>query len=157
MAYHLLAFAEIEAGHCETSLQLLERGRRLLGAELSEFEDARFSIEEARAHVLVGNVREAARAGAKAAGLVDAITPADRGRAYGTLADVFLATGDEQRALELYEKALDLLVANGRPFAVELGRRYADLLEAKGDTAGALRVLRRATDAASSSGARGSN
>lgn len=157
MAYHLLAFAEIEAGHGETSLQLLERGRRLIGAELSEFEDARFSIEEARAHVLVGNVREAARAGAKAAGLVDAITPADRGRAYGTLADVFLATGDEQRALELYEKALDLLVANGRPFAVELGRRYADLLEAKGDTAGALRVLRRATDAASSSGARGSN
>jgi tetratricopeptide (TPR) repeat protein len=148
MAYHLLAFAEIEAGHGETALQLLERGRRLLGPELSQFEDARFSIEEARAHVLVGNIREAALAGRRAVGLVGAITPADRGRAYGTLADVFLATGADERALELYEKALDLLVANGRQYAVEVGRRYADLLESKGDTAGALRVLRRATDAA---------
>jgi tetratricopeptide (TPR) repeat protein len=150
MAYHLLAYAEIEAGHGETALQLLERGRRLIGRDLSELDDARFSIEEARAHVLVGSIPEAARAGAKAVELVRAVTPADRGRAYGTLADVFLATGADERALELYEKALDLLVENGRPHAVELGRRYADLLESRGDTAGALRVLRRATDAAAS-------
>src|SRR5690349_21678926 len=154
MAYHLLAFAEIEAAHGETALQLLERGRRLMGTDLSELDDARFSLEEARAYVLVGKIREAALAGRRAVGLVDAITPADRGRAYATLADVFLATGADERALELYEKALDLLVANGRQYAVEVGRRYADLLESKGDTAGALRVLRRATDAASPASAR---
>jgi transcriptional regulator with XRE-family HTH domain len=150
MAYHLLAFAEIEAGHGEAALQLLGRGRRLIGHELSELDDARFSIEEARAHVLVGSIPEAARAGARAVGLVRSITPADRGRAYGTLADVFIATGADDRALELYEKSLELLVEHGKPYAVELGRRYADLLEARGDTAGALRVLRRATDATAS-------
>jgi tetratricopeptide (TPR) repeat protein len=150
MAYHLLAFAEIEAGHGEAALQLLGRGRRLIGGELSELDDARFSIEEARAHVIVGSIPEAARAGARAVGLVRSITPADRGRAYGTLADVFMATGADERALELYEKSLELLVEHGKPYAVELGRRYADLLEARGDTAGALRVLRRATDATAS-------
>jgi tetratricopeptide (TPR) repeat protein len=150
MAYHLLAFAEIEAGHGEAALQLLGRGRRLIGHDLSELDDARFSIEEARAHVLVGSIPEAARAGARAVGLVRSITPADRGRAYGTLADVFMSTGADERALELYEKSLELLVEHGKPYAVELGRRYADLLEARGDTAGALRVLRRATDATAS-------
>jgi tetratricopeptide (TPR) repeat protein len=150
MAYHLLAYAEIDAGHGEAALELLERGRELIGSELSEFDDARFSIEEARALIVAGRHREAARAGARAVELARAITPSDRGRAYATLADVFLAAGDTGRAQELFERGLDLLVEHGRPFAVETGRRYADLLEAQGDTAGALRVLRRATDAAPS-------
>jgi hypothetical protein len=37
---------------------------------------------------------------------------------------------------------------------IEAGRKYADLLEAEGDTAGALRVLRQATNAAATSNQR---
>ena len=67
-----------------------------------------------------------------------------------TLADVFLAAGDRERARMLLGQALDLLVEHGRRVAVDAGRRLADLLEAEGDTAGALEVLKRATAASSS-------
>jgi tetratricopeptide (TPR) repeat protein len=98
--------------------------------------------------VIAGRVPEAAQAGARALELVSEIAVGDQGRAYVALADVFIASGDRARARGLYEKGLDLLIEHARPYALETGRRYADLLEAEGDTAGALRVLRRATDAA---------
>jgi transcriptional regulator with XRE-family HTH domain len=49
MAYHLLAYAEIEAGNGEEALELLARGRALFGSELGRADDARFSLDEARA------------------------------------------------------------------------------------------------------------
>ncbi len=150
MAYHLLAFAEIESGEGEKALALLAKGRQLFGDELSAADDARFSIEEARALVLTNQVQEAARAGATAFELVGELSPGDRGGAYVALGDVFLAAGNGDRAGRLFEKGLDLLIEHNKPRALEAGRRYADLLEAEGDTAGALRVLRRVTDAASS-------
>jgi hypothetical protein len=64
-----------------------------------------------------------------------------------TLADVFLAAGDRERARMLLGQALDLLVEHGRRVAVDAGRRLAELLEEDGDTAGALEVLKRATHA----------
>ena len=148
MAHHLLAFAEIEAGNGQAALDLLERGRTLLGSEMTETDAVMFSIERARALVLMGDVHEAARAGAVAFDLLDVMPPGDRGHAYVTLADVFVAVGDIERARALYGAGLDLLVEHGKPRVIEAGRKYADLLEAEGDTAGALRVLRQATDAA---------
>lgn len=148
MAYHTLAYAEIEARHAERALGLLERGRELMASSFSPADEAKFSIEEGRALVLLDRVGDAARAAGRALEYVDALSPGDRGRAYATLADVFLAAGDEDRARMLYERGLDLLVEYGKPYALEAGRRYADVLESAGDTAGALRVLRLATDAA---------
>lgn len=147
MAYHLLAFSQIEIGDGEQALELLERGRAMFGGEMTAADDARFSIEEARAKVLVGRVSDAARSAATAFELMHALSPGDQGNAYVTLADVFLAAGDTGRALELYEKGLDLLTVHNTNRALDAGRKYADLLEAAGDTAGALRVLRRATEA----------
>jgi tetratricopeptide (TPR) repeat protein len=150
MAYHLLAFAEIESGNGEKALDLLARGRSLFGEELTGADDARFSIQEARALMLAGRVHDAARAGAIAFERAGELSPADRGQAYVALADVFLAADDSDRAKQLYEAGLDLLLEHHTPRVLEAGRKYADLLEAEGDTAGALRILRRATDAASS-------
>jgi transcriptional regulator with XRE-family HTH domain len=149
MAYHMLAYIEIERGNGETALTLLEKGRHLMGSAFAPADEAKFGVEEARALILVGRVADAARAGSRALELVDALSPGDRGRAYTTLAEVFLRAGDEEKGRLLYERGLDLLVEHGKPYALDAGRRYADLLEAAGDTAGALRVLRRATDAAS--------
>ena len=73
--------------------------------------------------------------------------PADRGRAFITLADVFLASGDQVRGRMLLEQGLDNLIEHGNRFALDAGRRLADLLEAEGDTAGAFEVLKRATSA----------
>src|SRR5205085_11167725 len=98
MAYHLLAFAEIEAGNGEAALGLLDHGRGLLGPELTDTVQVWFSVERARALVLTGDVHEAARAGAVAFDLLDAMPPGDRGHAYITLADVFVAAGDTERA-----------------------------------------------------------
>jgi hypothetical protein len=118
----------------------------LFGGELTKAGDARFAIEEARALVLTGQVNEAARAGSVAFELVDELSPGDRGGAYVALADVFRASGDLGRARMLYEQGLELVLEHNRSRALEAGRKYADLLEADGDTAGALRVLRLATD-----------
>jgi len=65
-----------------------------------------------------------------------------------TLGDVFLASGDVDRARSLYERALDLLLEHGRRYALDAGRRLADLLEEQGDAAAALQVLKRASEAA---------
>ena len=85
----------------------------------------------------------------RAVEVLDAVQPGDRGRAYVTLGDVFLATGDTDRARTLFEEGVELLLENGPRFALEPARRLADLLESEGDTAGALEVLKRATAASS--------
>jgi tetratricopeptide (TPR) repeat protein len=151
MAYHLLAHAEIQAGNSEEALRLLERGRSLFGGELTEREDARFSLEETRALMSLGQHAEAARKAAYTLGLLDAVNPGDRGLAYVTLADVFLAAGDRNRPKMLLGQALELLSEHVKPMALDAGRKLAALLEEDGDTAGALQVLKRAAEASSSS------
>jgi tetratricopeptide (TPR) repeat protein len=148
MAYHLLAYSEIEAKNYDVALTLLERGRELFGRDLGNRDEARFSIEEARALIGLGRESDAARAASRALGVIEVMQPADRGRAYVTLADVFLAAGDGVRARMLLEQGLEVLLEHGRRFALDAARRLADLLEAEGDTAGALEVLKRATEAA---------
>jgi tetratricopeptide (TPR) repeat protein len=148
MAHHLAAYAEIESGNYEEALALLDRGRELFGDEMGKRDDARFSMEEARALVGLERYPDAARAASNALELLETMQPADRGRAYVTLSDVFLASGDGVRGRMLLEQGLDNLIEYGNRFALDAGRRLADLLEAEGDTAGALDALKRATEAA---------
>jgi transcriptional regulator with XRE-family HTH domain len=148
MAYHLAAHAEVEAGNGAEALALLERGRGLFGRDLGARDDARFSTVEARALVLVGRARDAARVAANALELLDVLGPGDRGLAYVALADVFRTASDNDRAKMLLGQALELLVDHGPKSALDAARPLADLLEADGDTAGALAVLKRATSAA---------
>jgi tetratricopeptide (TPR) repeat protein len=145
MAYHLLAYAEIESGNAQEALELLRHGRELFGSELGARDEARFSLEEARALFALERHADAARTGARTLALLDAVSPGDRGRAYVTLGDIFAAAGDGERAKMLYAQALDLLLEHARQYALDAGRRLADLLEAEGDTSGALRVLKSAT------------
>jgi tetratricopeptide (TPR) repeat protein len=149
MAYHLLAYAEIECGNAEEALVLLDRGRTLFGHELTDRDDARFSLEEARALMALGRHAEAARKAARALELLDAVSAGDRGHAYVTLSDVFLASGDRERPKMLLGQALELLSEHARPMALDAGRKLAALLEEDGDTAGALQVLKRAAEASS--------
>ncbi len=150
MAYHLLAYAEVEAGNAEEALILLDSGRTLFGRELTDRDDARFSLEEARALMALGRNSEAALKAARALELLDAVSPGDRGLAYVTLADVFLAVGDRERPKMLLGQALELLSEHFKPMALDAGRKLAALLEEDGDTSGALQVLKRAAEASSS-------
>ncbi|MFL5962974.1 MAG: helix-turn-helix domain-containing protein [Gaiellaceae bacterium] len=150
MAYHLLAYAEIASGNSEEALVLLDRGRALFGSELTERDDARFSLEEARALMSLGRHADAARKAARTLELLDAVSPGDRGHAYVALADVFLAAGDRERPKMLLGQALELLSEHVRAAALDAGRKLAALLEEDGDTAGALQVLKRAAEASAS-------
>jgi tetratricopeptide (TPR) repeat protein len=152
MAYHLLAHAEVEAGNGEEALSLLDRGRRLFGRDLGPRDDARFSLEEARALLALDQQNEAARKAARTLELLDAVNPGDRAHAYFVLADVFSRVGDRDRAKMLLGQALDLATEHLKPFALDIGRRLADLLEEEGDTAGALQVLKRAADVSAGAG-----
>jgi tetratricopeptide (TPR) repeat protein len=147
LAYNLLAYTEIESGNYAEALELIARGRALLG-DSGKRAAARFAIEEARALIGLDRYADAARAASKALELLETMQPADRGRAFVTLADVFLASGDAVRGRMLLEQGFDNLIEHGNRFALEAGRRLADLLESEGDTAGALEVLKRATEAA---------
>lgn len=147
MAYHLLAHTEVEAGNGEEALRHLERGRELFGNDLGARDDARFSTAEAKALVIAGRPQDAARAASRAVELLDALGPSDRGLAYVALADVFSSVGEGERAKMLLGQALDLLVDHNAKVALEAARPLAELLEADGDTAGALTALKRATDA----------
>ena len=154
MAYHLLAHAEVESGNGEEALRLLERGRALFARDLGRRDDAKFSIEEARALSSLGRNREAALVAMRALELIDSVGPGDRGRAYVTLAGVFSAVGDGERPKMLLEQALELLLENGTKAALEAARPLADLFEAEGNTAAALAVLKRATESTAASSAR---
>lgn len=145
MAYHLLAFAEVEAGNGEEALGYIETGRAYFAGEMTERDVAKFSLEEARALLLLGRKRPAAKVAASTLQLIDFVDPQDRGRSFVALGDVFASVGEQETARDLYEKAFDLLAEQGRPYIVTAARRLADLLEEEGDAKGALVVLKRAT------------
>lgn len=145
MAYHLLATTEVEAGNGAEALRLLEYGRELRGGELDSAEEARFATLEARALVLAGRPADAARAATRALESLAALSPGDRGLTFVSLGEIFSAAGEDARARHLLEEALELLLVHRPRRALEAARKLAELLEADGDTAGALEVLKRAT------------
>jgi tetratricopeptide (TPR) repeat protein len=143
MAYHLLAYAEVEAGESASALEHLERGRELFAGTMTDVEDAKFAIEEARALLALRRLKDAARAASRALALMEALDPGDRGRSYVVLAGVFKANGEPERALELYELALELLEEHGRPYVVDAAAQLAQLLEDLGRPLDALQTLKR--------------
>lgn len=148
MAYHLLAFAQIEAGNGSEALDMLGRARELFGNEMTLRDQAKFALEETRALALLGRKSAAAKAGARALELIEWIDPQDRGRAYVALGDVFLAGGNREQARTVYEAGVEELEEHGKPYLISAAGRLAELLEADGDTVGALAVLKRATSVA---------
>jgi tetratricopeptide (TPR) repeat protein len=144
MAYHLLAYAEVESGNAREALTLLQRGRELFGDRFTDRDEAKFSLEEARASLSEADTRAAARAATRALETIAALEPGDRGRAYVVLGDVFRANGDGVRALELYEQAVELLEEHGKPHLLDAAERLAGQLEDEGRAAEALAVLKRA-------------
>ena len=143
-AHHLLAFLEIEEGNAQEALDLLRRGRRLLGDEASKLEIAKFKLEEARALARIGEAEEAGAIAMQTMPLLAECDPPDAGRAYLTLAEVFEQIGERPRALELCELAVEVLEQNGLPYLSDAYARLGELLKAEGRTEEALEVLEKA-------------
>jgi tetratricopeptide (TPR) repeat protein len=150
MAYHLLAYAEIEAGNPDAALEHLEYGRRTFGRTMTAREDAKFAIEETRALLALDRTQEAAKAASVALGKLQALEPGDQGRAYILLGEVFHRTGDPERAIELLELAVELLEESGKPYVLDAASKLSDVLAEVGRSDQALAVLRRAVAAGQS-------
>jgi tetratricopeptide (TPR) repeat protein len=144
MAYHLLAYAEFEAGEPESALTQLDRGRTLFERTMTAGDEAKFALEETRALLALDRVKEAAQRASQALGKLDALNAQDRGRAYCLLGEVFAASGDSERAIELLELAVELLEESGKPYVIDAAGKLSDVLEQAGRTSDALAVLRRA-------------
>jgi tetratricopeptide (TPR) repeat protein len=150
-AHQLLAFIELERGEPTEALILLREGRAILGEGAEKLEVAKFKLEEARALAAIGEHEEAASLAMETMAVLSEANPPDAGRAYQTLAGVFVAMGDQARGKELYEMAIESLEAHGAPYVVEAYTALADLLKAEGKTAEALEVLEKAVAARAAS------
>ena len=131
-AFLLLAFAELDSGHPEEALRLLETGITLLGDQGTEHDRAQFHLETARALAMLGRTEEAASLAMRTAAEFRSGHPANVGRTYAALAEAFEQQAEPERALELYELALELLEDPPSRYLADTYARYAALLEQLG-------------------------
>ena len=143
-AHHLMAHVELERGNAEEALELLERGRELAvragGADIAD----RFRVDKARALAALGRDEEAVALAVEVGDALAETTPEQAARAYAVAADVFARTGDSAKALEWYERAVELVGERHADFVRDVSSKMAELLEAEGRTDEALELLKRA-------------
>jgi len=142
-AHQSLAFTELDAGRPDEALDLLGRGRILLGEAGSPQDVAEFQIEEARALTRLGEIEQAAALAMATAPLLREGHPLDAGRCYGEIAVAFDRAGEPERAEELYELAIEFLTQTPNRFLAETYLHYGELLERQGKKDAAFDVYKR--------------
>ena len=143
-AHQLLAYIENDRGRGREALEILEEGRPLL-AEASPLERAQYALEEARALALLDRLDDAARIAMSASAALSEGSPEDTGRAYVLLARIFTESGDDGRARELYELAVEFLERNPNRYVEQAYTELAELVERGGDEAGARELRAKAS------------
>src|SRR5581483_1922029 len=149
-AHHLLAYIELERGNAVRALELIETALPTIHRGGDRTLLALFQVEHARALAALGETEQARELAAELVRDVDHLSRVDAARSLSVLAGVFAATGDSDRALELYEAAADSLAdLDHAPMLLVVYTEWSDLLAARGDTEAALAVARRALAARS--------
>jgi tetratricopeptide (TPR) repeat protein len=143
-AHQTLAHIELDRGNAEDALELLEAGLPLVRESGNKLEEAQFKLEEARALAKLGRAEAAASLAMEVAPMLRKSSPLDAGRSYNLIAEVFAETGDDARAIELYELAIEMLERSPTRYLVEAYSRLAELLERTGRKDDALALLKRA-------------
>jgi tetratricopeptide (TPR) repeat protein len=128
-AHQLLAFAELDAGNAEAALDLIRRGRELAEHSGTSYDEAMFAIEEAKALAQLGRFEDAATAAANASAGLAGGHPWDVGRSYTELAGILEQVAQPERALELYELAIEILEQSPSRFLADAYTAYGELLE----------------------------
>jgi tetratricopeptide (TPR) repeat protein len=143
-AYQMLAYIELDAGRAEEALRAIRRGRELLAGIGTDHDATTFELEEARALALLGHLEHAAALAMRsAAGFRDA-HPLDAGRSFAQLAAVCDREGDNERAIELYELAIELLERQPNRYLAEAYAAFGSLLERVDRREDAYAVFKRA-------------
>lgn len=144
LAHQLLAHIELDRGNAERAVELLAEGEPAITRTGRRADVASLRVEQARALAQLGDRERAAATAMEATGLLNDLGPLDAGRGYVLLADIYLSFGEEERALELYELAVERLEKVPTRYVVEAYSKLADLLERRGEKDAALEVLKRA-------------
>jgi tetratricopeptide (TPR) repeat protein len=145
-AHELLAHVEIDRARPEEALRLLDRAWPLLERTANPVDQAAFKLERARALAALGQSEEAGAIAMEVSALLADAKPRQAGRSYVLLGDIYAATGQPERARELYELGIEMLQPNPDRYLVEAYSKLASLLEGEGDADAALAVLKRAMD-----------
>jgi tetratricopeptide (TPR) repeat protein len=143
-ALQLLAHIEIEAGYPDPALKFAGEVIRLQSSGAISTLPPLLHIEIARAYLHLGRLRDAAKEGGLLLERVDDLDPESRANGYTLLGDVFSLAGDSERAILLYETAVEIFIDVGATAgAVKASRALAEIFESRGDTGRALQALRR--------------
>jgi tetratricopeptide (TPR) repeat protein len=143
VAYQLLAYVENERGNGREALDLLERAEPVIAAGGNAFHRSTCLLERARALLNLGEHEEAASlAMASLPGIVGT-GAIESGRAQVLLGDVFRELGDDARATELYELALETLPSFDR-HRMNAVSGLAEVLERQGRRDEAFALLKSA-------------
>ena len=141
--HQLRASIELERGNAADALALLDSALPLVSRTGDRFAEALLRLEQARALLALGRSDDAHQVALEVSGSLAGMRGAVAVRPYTTLAEVFAASGDRPRALDLFELAAAALGDHPSPMRAGVLARWAELLEADGRTAEALDVLKR--------------
>jgi tetratricopeptide (TPR) repeat protein len=141
----MLAHITIDLGRPDEALVLLGEGWPAINAVGTPLEVAQYQIEEARALAAVGEYERATALATELTQTLGDSHSLDAGRAYLLLAETLSAVEQPERAIELYELAIELL--EQRPpsrHAIAAYKQLATLLKERGDSARAYELMERA-------------
>ena len=141
--HQMLAHIELDRGNNERAAELLERAAPTIVASGRKFELASFRIEQARALLKANRREEAAAIALEASAGLAGQSPVDAGRSYAVLASVFAELDEEERAIELYELAIEHLQAMPNRYLVDAFSKLAELHEKRGDQDAMIETLKR--------------
>jgi tetratricopeptide (TPR) repeat protein len=148
LALQALAHLKLDTGAAEEALELLAEGWPHMSSSGSPVQIAHYRIEEVRALAALGEHERAASLAMEISATLHDAHPADAGRAYVVLAEVFDELGQDARAKELYELGIEYLEQQPPSrYLISAYRRLAELVEADGRQEEALTLLKRAVGA----------
>jgi tetratricopeptide (TPR) repeat protein len=140
-----LAHMQLDLGRPREALEHLREGHELIVASGTPLEIAQYQIEEARALAALGEFEHAAALAMDVGNELRGTHPVDAGRSYALLGEIFSDLGEDERARELLELAVEVLERQApNRYLVQAYKRLASLLRKRGDAEGALDVLERA-------------
>jgi len=142
----LMAQVENERGHAREALELVEQALPAIAASGNAYEHGMLLLEKARSLAGLAERDEALAVTLGAAGMFKGAAPMSAGRAYALAASLCLELGDDARAVELYELAVEVLPVHDR-HRVDALSALAKILEAQGKKDEALELLKQAVQA----------
>lgn len=142
-AFLLLGALENDQGRGSEALALIEQAEPVVRASGNRYDAGRLELERARAELLLGNKEEAASRALGSLPLLADTSPTNAGRSYALAASIFNELGNPEKALELYELAIESFPAQDR-HAAETYSAMAEIAKAAGRKDDALEYLERA-------------